>query len=480
VSIKMSLKRVVSLLVIVSVGFSVSLAANANVEIGQALLIKGAVQAKQGEGEARILDRNAPVFESDTITTASKSFAVIKMKDGTRISLRSDTEFSIEEYEYPAAEEKATYNLAKGGLRALTGLIGKQNSSANILKTHVGTMGIRGTEFDARLCSNDCADEESNLKSEKGEQPSTESSVIGRVLLAKGKEITARKTDSDAPRNLTRGSPLYQGDILQTGAKSFLSVAFRDNSRLTVRPKSQVVLAEYKFDSKQASKSKQSTQLVTGGLRMLTGLIGKSNPEAVSIKTTRGTMGIRGTGFDVYHENPVYVYVWQGSVTFCSGAIADCQSNLKIIGEGQVLQASGNGAPVLLGKLPEKINWPEDSRPDKTEVDIQELFGTSKHDYKKPGLLVTVYDGHVVVFPPSALPLGVDLRTFLNSLTGKDLGAGEALFSNGQQIYRLPAVPLIQLFDPIIRPGDASASIIETFGLFPLASSNGGELCVMQ
>lgn len=451
-------------------------------------MIKGAVHATRSGESARLLDRNAPVYETDTISTASKSFAVIKMADGTRISLRPDSELAIEEYDYPAAEEKATYNLAKGGLRALTGLIGKKNSNGNILKTRVGTMGIRGTEFDARLCSDDCGDEETKLEAEKGAQPD-ENTVIGRVLLAKGDNVTAQKKADPSPRKLTRGGPLYQGDTLTTGDKSFLTVAFRDNSRLSVRANSQVALTEYTFDLEQPAKSKQSTQLLTGGLRALTGLIGKRNPDSVRVKSPQGVMGIRGTGFDMLHENPVYLHVWEGEVIFCDqpgspetggNLEQDCPGEARLLGEGQALVARGPGALETLNSVPERLKWSDEDRPDRMDVDIEALFGTNTHDYNKPGLLLTVYDGHVALYAPFELPPGTDLRQFLQGLPGTDIGAGESLFSNGEEIYRLDRLPLIQLFDDVVRPGDANDTFLDTLGLFPGDIGNSGELCTIQ
>ena len=48
-------------------------------------------------------------------------------------------------------------SLFKGGVRVVAGLIAKLFPNAARLTTPTDTVGIRGTDFDARLCGTDCA-----------------------------------------------------------------------------------------------------------------------------------------------------------------------------------------------------------------------------------------------------------------------------------------------------------------------------------
>ncbi|MFH1603216.1 MAG: hypothetical protein ABIH03_04850, partial [Pseudomonadota bacterium] len=47
-------------------------------------------------------------------------------------------------------------NMLRGGLRSVTGLIGKRNRDAVKVSTTTATIGIRGTHFGALMCQNDC------------------------------------------------------------------------------------------------------------------------------------------------------------------------------------------------------------------------------------------------------------------------------------------------------------------------------------
>ena len=131
-------------------------------EIGEVVFARGAVSAKSHAGEIRVLGKQASIFKGDVITTGLKSFSVIKMIDSSRISVRPDTVFSFKDYSMKQDEESAVMQLFKGGLRAISGLISKRKPEAFKLDTAVATIGIRGTDFDVRLCELDCAIDEQN------------------------------------------------------------------------------------------------------------------------------------------------------------------------------------------------------------------------------------------------------------------------------------------------------------------------------
>jgi hypothetical protein len=90
-------------------------AAAVSAEVGTALFVRGAVSAQTEAGEARLLERHNSIYEHDQISTGSKSFTVLEMKDGTRITLRPDTEFVVDQYVWKDGDGKANYNLLKGG-----------------------------------------------------------------------------------------------------------------------------------------------------------------------------------------------------------------------------------------------------------------------------------------------------------------------------------------------------------------------------
>lgn len=123
------------------------------------ILAAGEGLAAQGkDGSIRHLKSRSSVYEGDTIITRTHG-AQIRFSDGSLTSLRPETKFKIDTYSWKGkadGSEKGFFNLIKGGLRTITGIIGKQNKQNYQMKTPVATIGIRGTEYGIRFCSGNC------------------------------------------------------------------------------------------------------------------------------------------------------------------------------------------------------------------------------------------------------------------------------------------------------------------------------------
>jgi hypothetical protein len=132
--------------------------------VGKVLLAKGAVSVVAADGSARFIAKGSEVASGETVVTAEKSFVVIEFTDGTKTTLRPDTEFVIEKYSHRAeAPDEAVFDLVRGGMRAVSGLIGSNNPDGFRVNAGVASMGIRGTAWDVRRCEEDCASDNERL-----------------------------------------------------------------------------------------------------------------------------------------------------------------------------------------------------------------------------------------------------------------------------------------------------------------------------
>ena len=120
---------------------------------GTVILAKGLVTATGANKTDRTLAKGESVEEGDVINTASKSFAVIRMIDDTKLTLKPNTTIAIGNFNLAKGEEEACINLIKGGLRTITGLIAKRNPEAFQVDTPIASIGIRGTDFITRICA---------------------------------------------------------------------------------------------------------------------------------------------------------------------------------------------------------------------------------------------------------------------------------------------------------------------------------------
>lgn len=126
---------------------------------GQITHLSGTLSAKKPDGTSKLLSVKSDVAEGDTLSTETETYARIKFKDGGEVVLRPGTQLKIESYAYNAAKpesDNVVLSMFKGGLRAVTGLIGKRNREKVTFATETATIGIRGTNFGALLCQNDC------------------------------------------------------------------------------------------------------------------------------------------------------------------------------------------------------------------------------------------------------------------------------------------------------------------------------------
>ncbi|MDC8759098.1 FecR family protein [Janthinobacterium fluminis] len=121
--------------------------------------------------------------------------------------------------------------------------------------------------------------------------------VVGTVMHLSG-PLLAKKADGTA-KVLAVKSEVEQGDTLVTEKNSYALIKFIDNSEITLRPGSALTVEQFAFDAGKADADGASLALIKGGLRALTGLLGKRNKERFSMKTPAATIGIRGTTFIV-------------------------------------------------------------------------------------------------------------------------------------------------------------------------------------
>ena len=122
--------------------------AQAATEAASVLFSQGNVVLTNNAGSYP-LEKGAAVSAGDTVITGEDGRVQMRFSDGGLVSLMPNSSFAVEEYSQPTAssEGSASVNLLKGGMRALSGSIGKKNQDSYQLKTDVATLGIRGTEF---------------------------------------------------------------------------------------------------------------------------------------------------------------------------------------------------------------------------------------------------------------------------------------------------------------------------------------------
>ena len=122
---------------------------------------------------------------------------------------------------------------------------------------------------------------------------SAEQVLAGKVKKIRGTVLVIR---GDRTQTLRVGDPVFQNDLMQTGAAGAVGIIFEDNTILSLGPKSRLAIDGYTFAQEQGKLS-LLLRLLRGTASYLSGIIGKQAPEAVKFQTPDATIGIRGTKF---------------------------------------------------------------------------------------------------------------------------------------------------------------------------------------
>jgi len=120
---------------------------------GTVVQLSGPLMAKKANGTVKVLSLKSEVENGDTLVTEKNTYAMVKFIDNSEITLRPGTTLTIENFSFDDGkqdEDRAHFNLVKGGLRSVTGLLGKRSKEKFELKTPAATIGIRGTTFIAQ------------------------------------------------------------------------------------------------------------------------------------------------------------------------------------------------------------------------------------------------------------------------------------------------------------------------------------------
>lgn len=110
--------------------------------------VTGLVQVQTGPGAPRVVRQGDEFTQGDTLITGANSSAVLKFDDGQVVALTSNSRMTITAYQYnPATESGNVFlSLVTGGMRAITGLIGRRSPNQVAYRAATATIGIRGTD----------------------------------------------------------------------------------------------------------------------------------------------------------------------------------------------------------------------------------------------------------------------------------------------------------------------------------------------
>jgi hypothetical protein len=124
---------------------------------------------------------------------------------------------------------------------------------------------------------------------------------VARVSFLRG-DATVTRGGAEA-MSLKRGDKLVAGDMVETGSKSMVQLVFPDKQMFYVKADSSIKLEAFHFGaSGDATADASVTELLKGGMRSISGLVGRNSPANVRYRAGETTIGIRGTAIEIDHS----------------------------------------------------------------------------------------------------------------------------------------------------------------------------------
>lgn len=430
--------------------------------IGEVQLARGGALAEQASLPARLLGRDSEILLGDALSTSDESFLVMRLADDSKLSLRPASRLTIEAFDASTGKGQAQLYLERGGLQSESGRISRQGPGRYRLRTPHGDMQVNGARFSARLCDGDCEDSVAAAPTTPG-RAVPDGKPAARVVKQRG---SARVESQGRQYPLSQGSPLYPGDIVVTDERSDLAMAFRDGGRISLIENSRFVIQAFRYEGDAqhpTSQGQANYQLLEGGLRALSGYIGKGDEGDYALATPVSVIGVRGTGFDAICRGDC-----QGDAVSAADLDAATAEGLfvRVWADAIVLQVAGRAyeyqsgqsayvanrdmLPIEMVKIPSFLQFPAVPRPDTLKVDMKAQFAASPQKAQPTGLYVNIEEGSVRL-----------------SEGGKVLSlvAGQSGYVGPSGVYRLPRPLSFQLDTAAPQPWQPQETLLREHSL---------------
>ena len=145
------------------------------------------------------------------------------------------------------------------------------------------------------------------------------------------------------PRDIRVGDGIFQNELIATGAESAAQLLLRDETSLTVGPKSQVRLDRFIYNPSKKT-GRVVVNIAKGAFRFVSG---SAQPSTYEIRTPIATIGVRGTIIEGYLDGFELILVliegaFESCILTANGAsTGDCLSLTK---PGDYTRIRANGS----------------------------------------------------------------------------------------------------------------------------------------
>lgn len=124
---------------------------------------------------------------------------------------------------------------------------------------------------------------------------------IGRVLITQG--LVQTIDTSGIERQISRRSEIFSGERIVTGPDSITQLRMVDGAMISLKPDTEFVFINYQFQNTPTSPRIAEMELVRGGFRTITGVIGENSQDIYTMVILGGVVTARGPNYNCVIEN---------------------------------------------------------------------------------------------------------------------------------------------------------------------------------
>ncbi len=117
------------------------------------------------QGQLQEVNAGQALYPGDRVLTREQGYVLIQFRDGSSLALKENSRVLIEKFSWDASSNQgfSIIRFLQGAFRAISGSIASSEPDNYQVITGVGTLGVRGTVFGARLCAeNSCVSPKAN------------------------------------------------------------------------------------------------------------------------------------------------------------------------------------------------------------------------------------------------------------------------------------------------------------------------------
>ncbi len=167
--------------------------------------------------------------------------------------------------------------------------------------------------------------------------------AAGTVIFKSGNPIITHADDS--VEQISKNDNVTAGDTIET-RDGRLQISYIDGGKVSLQPNTTYKINRYEFSGNEDGSEYAFTELIKGGLRTITGLIGHKNRDRYQLQTPVATIGIRGTEFTVLFDTKLIMTTNFGSVDVCN--VGGCQN---VVSGQSVSARNSNSKPEFTNEI---------------------------------------------------------------------------------------------------------------------------------